>query len=272
MDNLVANPKCKSCKSYWKPCETDILTSGLVAKTCKRCRDYQKELRDNRDFSKGKIYVIKSLTSPDIYVGSTVQTLVHRMRQHRKDYRNNVCLGKHKEIVKEINDWYIELYEEYPCNNFKELTTREGVIIMEIGTLNKNIAGRTKHEYWIEYAEKIKEYSKEYYIDNAEKRKEYYIKNAEKIKEYRAKNAEKRKEYDIIYRAKNANKLKEQGKEYYINNAEKNKEYRDKNAEKRKEYDKQYLQKDGIKERKAQNRRDSRARNKELAKQALIVV
>lgn len=37
------NPKCNSCKTYWKPDDTDILPSGLYAKTCKKCRVYQKE-------------------------------------------------------------------------------------------------------------------------------------------------------------------------------------------------------------------------------------
>ena len=37
------NPKCPRCKCYWKPDETDIKTSGLVAKTCKKCRLSQKK-------------------------------------------------------------------------------------------------------------------------------------------------------------------------------------------------------------------------------------
>ena len=37
MEN-TPNPKCTRCKCYWKPDETDIKTSGLVCKTCKKCR------------------------------------------------------------------------------------------------------------------------------------------------------------------------------------------------------------------------------------------
>ena len=33
------NPKCSRCKCYWKPDETDIKTSGLYAKSCKKCRE-----------------------------------------------------------------------------------------------------------------------------------------------------------------------------------------------------------------------------------------
>jgi len=37
MEN-TPNPKCTRCKCYWKPDETDIKTSGLVCKSCKKCR------------------------------------------------------------------------------------------------------------------------------------------------------------------------------------------------------------------------------------------
>ena len=34
------NPKCSKCKCYWKPEETDIKSSGLPFKTCKKCREH----------------------------------------------------------------------------------------------------------------------------------------------------------------------------------------------------------------------------------------
>jgi hypothetical protein len=34
-------------------------------------------------------------------------------------------------------DWYIELYEKYPCNDRQELHKREGQVIREIGTINQ---------------------------------------------------------------------------------------------------------------------------------------
>ena len=48
----------------------------------------------------------------------------------------------------DINDWYIELYENFPCDNKEQLNNREGKVIREIATLNKNIAGRTMKEYY----------------------------------------------------------------------------------------------------------------------------
>ena len=192
MNNLVTNPKCKSCKSYWKPCETDILRSGLVAKTCKRCREYQKELRENRDYQKGKIYTVKSLTSPDIYVGSTIQTLNERMKCHRTDYKRNEVLGQNKEIVKDINEWYIELYELFPCKNITELTRREGDVIKEIGTLNKQIAGRTKQEYHKDHKEEIKQNQKQYRTDHKKEIKQNQ-------KQYRTDHKQGAKEYQKQY-------------------------------------------------------------------------
>ena len=49
------NPKCNSCKAYWKPDDTDILPSGLHAKSCKKCRVYQKEIRDKNKCPHDKI-------------------------------------------------------------------------------------------------------------------------------------------------------------------------------------------------------------------------
>jgi len=53
------NPKCSNCKCYWKPDETDIKSSGLFFKTCKRCREYNKKYyEENKEdlSSKHKIY------------------------------------------------------------------------------------------------------------------------------------------------------------------------------------------------------------------------
>ena len=44
------NPKCTKCRCYWKPDETDIKSSGLCCKTCKKCRDYKwKYFETNRE-------------------------------------------------------------------------------------------------------------------------------------------------------------------------------------------------------------------------------
>lgn len=52
------NPKCNRCKCYWKPDETDIKSSGLHAKTCKKCRAYNKAIKDKNkcEHNKHKSY------------------------------------------------------------------------------------------------------------------------------------------------------------------------------------------------------------------------
>ena len=159
------------------------------------------------NYQLGKIYTIRSLTSPEIYIGSTCMILCKRMAVHRNNWKNGIVLGRNKEIVKNINEWYIELYENYPCEKVEELTAREGVIIREIGTLNKNIAGRTVKEWRTDHKEEIKQYDKQYRTDNKEELKQYY-------KQYYLKNADKIKKYRI----ENADKIKERRKEYYLKN------------------------------------------------------
>ena len=46
-----------------------------------------------------------------------------------------------------VKDFYIELIEFYSCNDSYELRAREGYYIREIGTLNKQIAGRNINQY-----------------------------------------------------------------------------------------------------------------------------
>ncbi len=53
----------------------------------------------------------------------------------------------------DINDWYVELYEDCPCERKEELNKREGQVIREISTLNKRIEGRTVKDYLTEYNE-----------------------------------------------------------------------------------------------------------------------
>jgi len=186
------------------------------------------------DYSKGVIYTIRCLNDPNIYVGSTIQPLSLRMGGHRTAYNKNKMLGQNKEIVKDINDWKIELYELYPCLTKQELCRREGEIIREIGTLNKNIAGRTKQEYSKEYHEEHKEENKDIKKEyDTIYRKKNKQKKAEKDKEYQEKNIDKIKEYQKEYRSKNIDKAKEYMKEYQ-------KEYQEKNADKIKEYKREY--------------------------------
>jgi len=159
------------------------------------------------NYQNGKIYTIRCRSDENlIYVGSTTQKLTQRLAKHRSSCKRGVGCSIYKYIVNDDwSEWYIELYEMYPCNSKKELERREGQVIREIGTINKNIAGRTKKEYYEMNADIIKGDKKKYYEMNADIIKE-------KIKIHRVVNADKVKETRKKYYDNNIEKIKEKGK------------------------------------------------------------
>jgi hypothetical protein len=140
-------------------------------------------------YKRGIIYTIRNITDDTmIYVGSTINTLPKRFYKHKCDCKLGINYSLYNYI--ENNDWgnwYMEWYEDFPCNNKKELCRREGEVIREIGTINKCIAGRTRKEWREDNAEKTKEADKKWSENNAKKVKDYKKKwsenNAEKVKE-----------------------------------------------------------------------------------------
>lgn len=140
------------------------------------------------DYSKGKIYSIRSRTSDLVYIGSTVQPLHKRLSVHVRNKRSYDA-GKRRftssfEIIEQGN-YYIELVEEYPCENKEQLLKREGEIQRETECVNMRVEARTK---------------KEYYQDN----KKFFL---EKAKEYREENREKLRVKSKEYREKNKIKI-----------------------------------------------------------------
>jgi hypothetical protein len=153
------------------------------------------------DYQQGKIYTIRCRTDKTlIYVGSTIQPLYKRLWQHKyiciKDKYKHLLI--YKTINNEWNNWYIELYELYPCSCKDELHKKEGEIIREIGTLNMNISGRKLKEYYIDNKNDILNKSKEWRENNLERKKENSKKHyenhkeiyLEKAKKYRNNNSE----------------------------------------------------------------------------------
>ena len=69
------------------------------------------------DYQNGKIYTIRCRSDNTlIYVGSTTMTLSRRIAEHR--IRSKTSNRKLYSCVNgNWDDWYIELYEEFPCNN-----------------------------------------------------------------------------------------------------------------------------------------------------------
>ena len=138
------------------------------------------------NFNNGKIYSIKSYKTDKIYIGSTTLKLSRRLSFHKSDYKgwknNKRPYITSFEILK-FDDYYIELFENYACNNKLELLQREGQVIKQHDNIiNKNVAGRTITEYKNDNREKLKAEHKKYDGLYKDKRKEYNNKNKERIK------------------------------------------------------------------------------------------
>jgi len=180
-----------------------------------------------KDFQNGKIYQILNTVDTEIYVGSTCQPLSKRMATHRgsanSSEKKDKLLYTHVKNIG-IDKFYIELIEEYPCENIEQLRKREGHYIRELGTLNHVIAGRSKKEWESDNKEHLKENKRIYYNENKEKihetMKQYHQTHAEEIKEYHHKHYQKKKE-----------EYSQKQKEYYVQNKETIKEAQKKNRE-----------------------------------------
>ena len=117
------------------------------------------------DYKTAKIYTIRCRVDNNlIYVGSTTQQLSKRMVEHRSKHNKEPSENFTKPLYVKMRElgieiFYIELYEDFPCERKEQLEKREGEVIREIGTLNRVIAG-------VQYRQNKKEYHKEYYSAN----------------------------------------------------------------------------------------------------------
>jgi hypothetical protein len=227
------------------------------------------------DYENGKIYTVRCLTDKSlIYVGSTTQPLHKRMNEHRS--RKTATLG----LVmydKGIENFYIELYELFPCNSRQELEKREGEVIREIGTINLFVAGRTHQEYFIEKKEQISAKRKIYKEKNKDlilqKQRESYQNNKEKIlqqqKLYHDKNKDEINAKKREFRANNKEYFNQQKKEWVDKNRERvnevQREWRRKNKDECNEKHKIWRQ-NNLEEQK-QKKRDYYNKNKEIINQ-----
>lgn len=105
------------------------------------------------NYNKGKIYKIWSVKTDKVYIGSTCVSLSKRKFEHLKRFKY-YCEGKCNlltsfDIIDIDPDFRLDLVEEYPCETKEQLMRREGEIILEHSNrVNKQIAGRTKKEYY----------------------------------------------------------------------------------------------------------------------------
>jgi hypothetical protein len=142
------------------------------------------------DLSQNKIYKIQSMNNPElVYYGHTCQTLAQRFGHHKSNHNKSSS----KQII-DKGDAIILLVEDYPCLNINEARAREGFYILNNPCVNKQVAGRTQQQYYVDNRNKISDDMKQYYVDNK-------AKIDEKIKKYDEDNKEQRKEYFKQYRA-----------------------------------------------------------------------
>jgi hypothetical protein len=113
-------------------------------------------------YGSGKIYAIRSKLTSKFYIGSTYKTLEQRFSGHKSNftaYKSGLrkSFFTSYEII-EHNDAYIELIEDFPCSSKKELSRREGELILKHkdNVVNERIAGRTRKESYAECYKKNK--------------------------------------------------------------------------------------------------------------------
>lgn len=136
-----------------------------------------------KDCSTGKIYFIRS-NNPDItvkYVGSTIETLSRRMAGHRAKYKQwlndkaTSCSIYHEFKKYGVEQFHIELIEDYPCERDEQLLARENFFIRQENCVNKISAILTPEErkeqskqYYQEHKEEHNKYTKKYYHEHKE--------------------------------------------------------------------------------------------------------
>ena len=142
-------------------------------------------------FHNSKIYTIRSPHSNLYYIGATTQSLCRRLTNHKADY-DRYLKGIYHNIssfkIIELGDAYIELLEEFQCDNKIQLEKREGELIRKhkLECVNMTISGRTAQEWRIDNKDKLPEWTKQYNINNKDMISEYQ-------KQYREDNK------DILY-------------------------------------------------------------------------
>ena len=89
--------------------------------------------------------------------------------------------------------------KDYPCNSSKELEAEEGKIQKENECVNKQVAGRTRDEYYNDTRETRLEYGRNHHQNNKEKlnqqRRERYNKNKHIEQEQNKERDKNKKDY-----------------------------------------------------------------------------
>ena len=111
----IVNPKCGSCKCFWKPDETDVKSSSLICKTCKKCREIQKQKRLNKKKKPTHINTnLLDMLNDDLLDDIFKQVHQYKLNNVMKDlkgyFNNETVIKKHRE--KYINIIHLYQFEE----------------------------------------------------------------------------------------------------------------------------------------------------------------
>jgi hypothetical protein len=87
-----------------------------------------------------------------------IKTLEKRFSNHKTDKKCSL----YKYVNDDWDNWFIELYENYPCKNKYILEKREGKCNGKLQILI-SIAGRSKKQYRQDNVEKLLEKQKQHY-------------------------------------------------------------------------------------------------------------
>ena len=107
-------------------------------------------------YQEGKIYKIVCDSTNEIYIGSTKCPLNDRLSKHKYDSKRRTDLAS-SQIIKR-NNYHIELIENYPCNNSKELLEREQYWMLKTVNINIQSATLNKREYDKQHKRENKEH------------------------------------------------------------------------------------------------------------------
>ena len=185
-------------------------------------------------YQNGKIYKIVDVGYSKCYIGSTCESLSQRMARHRNKYNSySSRKQQHTRSVYLFDEFgvencKIELLENFPCETKEQLLRREGEYIKNTECINKQVAGRTRKEYYQDNNEILQKKSNDYYKENTktcnERSKQYYESHKEETKEYKRQwyeqNKEHRHQKSKEYRQTHKEDIALKNKERYENNKE----------------------------------------------------
>jgi len=181
---------------------------------------------------KGKVYCIRNTINDKIYVGSTIQGLSVRMAEHRRRSKKNNNMKIYFALRElGVNNFYIELIENYDCKTKEELRAREQYYIRLYDCFkngyNNNCAKRDviKNQEMLEY---YKNYNEKRYEENKDqinkRNKKFYENNKVNISEYSREYYIKNKDHinnrNKDYNNRNKDKISECSKNHYEKNKE----------------------------------------------------